>query len=167
MRSALVIGLGGTGSWALTHLKQRLLTDVRYVRVENDGIEAVDDSTCSDSARSWLPPLRAVDVDAGNRPTVGQGVKLIPGLEDVIVGAPVREALVNILDEPNESPEARYLEIREWFSHEEANEFARPVRGVFMPDLRAQIRQFGRMTFFLDMGTNRLVESRLREALNQ
>ncbi|MBN1192414.1 MAG: hypothetical protein JXA36_01790, partial [Coriobacteriia bacterium] len=167
MRKALVIGLGGTGSWALTHLKQRMLADARFARIAAGGVEVIGESTYSDLNEAWVSPLRAVDVDAGNRPTVPGGVKLTSGREDVIAGAPVGEALVNIQDEPDGSPKAAYGEIREWFTKEEADQYTATQAIMFMTQGLGQIRQFGRMTFFLDMGTNRLVESRLREALNQ
>lgn len=167
MRKALVIGLGGTGSWALTHLKQRMLADARFARIAAGGVDVIGESAYGDLNEAWVSPLRAVDVDAGNRPSVGQGVKLTAGREDVIAGAPVGEALVNIQDEPDGSPKAAFAEIREWFSKEEADQYTATQAIMFMTQGLGQIRQFGRMTFFLDMGTNRLIESRLREALNQ
>lgn len=164
MRKSLVIGLGGTGSWVCDHLKDRLVQDARYVRVAKEGVGVVTDPRYG---RAEVPSvaIRAFDVDQGARPGVGEGVQLLPGSEDRYVEAPIGQVLQHLKDVPDDDPQATYHEIRGWLSHDRARNYQVLSAMQFLQTGLGEVRQFGRMAFFVDLQQDQTVSTTLKQAL--
>jgi hypothetical protein len=160
MRPSLVVGLGGTGSWAAAYLKQRLIADQRWVLLGEDP-EAM--ATPGYDAHTYPVQLQVVDVDKINRPTVA-GVQLDALTEDLGLDAPVGEAIQHIRNlRPNEP--SGYRSIETWLTQEEATKLEVNEAMTFMTSGAGQIRQFGRIAFFLDILDKRQIIGRLGRAI--
>jgi hypothetical protein len=160
MRPSLVVGLGGTGSWAAAYLKQRLIADQRWVLL-GENPEAM--ATPGYDAHPYPVQLQVVDVDKINRPTVG-GVQLDGLTEDLGLDAPVGEAIQHLRNlRPNE--ESGYRSIESWLPRAEAAKLEVNEAMTFMTSGAGQIRQFGRIAFFLDILDKRQIIGRLGGAI--
>jgi hypothetical protein len=141
MLPTLVVGLGGTGSWAIAYLKQRLLTDSHWGLLEG-GPKAI---TRDDYDRNpWPVELKAIDVDRKSRPALGN-LKLQTAIEDIQLTAPVGKTITDIASIPN-----AYPTIQKWMSREEAAEYDINEATLYMTEGLGQIRQFGRVAFFYE-----------------
>jgi hypothetical protein len=141
MLPTLVIGLGGTGSWATAYLKQRLLSDSHWGLLEG-GPSAI---TRADYDRNpWPVELKAIDVDRKRRPVVG-GLKLEKAVEDIQLTAPVGKTITDIANIPG-----AYPTIQKWMPREEAKGYDINEAALYMTEGLGQIRQFGRVAFFYE-----------------
>ena len=144
MLATLVVGLGGTGSWALTHLKQRLLTDQRWGLL---GANPGAIGTPGYDTYSGPVVLRALDVDRKNRPRSLEGLVLDPTAEDLAISGPIGRVIEEI-QRADESART-WPTIQQWLPRSEALTFELGDATRFMVE-GAAIRQFGRVAFFLD-----------------
>jgi hypothetical protein len=148
MLATLVVGLGGTGSWTLAHLKQRLLNDQRWEALGR-GID-VAGRTAYDTNRGPVQ-LRALDVDRNSRPTTPTGVTLAPGTEDLSLAAPIGRIVADIQESDDER--RAWPTVQAWLPKDEALKFELVDAVRFMTE-GAAIRQFGRISFFYDQLQN-------------
>lgn len=148
MLAALVVGLGGTGSWALAHLKRRLLADSHWAQLAA-GPEVM---SRHDYDRNPFPvDLKALDVDKKKRPVLG-ALRLDASVEDISVSAPIGKAIEGIRDAGDGA--TAYPTIQSWLSQEEAAKYDLTDANTFMTEGAGQIRQFGRIAFFYELITN-------------
>ncbi|WP_228540645.1 tubulin-like doman-containing protein [Nocardia sp. XZ_19_369] len=134
--AALVIGVGGTGRWVLTHLRSRLLADGRLAGADPAALDAVK--------------LLGFDIDsqnvyefAGHSLAESEVQYSTPELADVIH---------NIRDNRDNDHNARYQEIREWISQEDAEAYDLALLNDFMDSGAGQMRQWGRLGVVLAQG---------------
>jgi len=154
MRPTLVIGLGGTGSWATTYVKQRMATERRWA--ELDGGAAADP-----------PPLllRTLDVDRGERPEVG-AVTLEPNVEDLFLSAPVGDVVDKFRNDPHGAAVA-YPTIATWFGEQDARQVKPDDAMAFMTTGAGQVRSFGRLAFYTDLLSEATVSRRFQLAFDE
>jgi len=162
MRSSLVVGLGGTGSFAVAELKSRLITDNRWSLLGSD-LEAVGSP---EYQRHRYPvQLLALDVDKIHRPSVG-GIRLDRMTEDLTLDAPVGK-IINSLRQTPEGQRSAYPSIETWLTRDEASKLEVNEATTFMTSGAGQIRQFGRIAFCLDVLNQKQVVGRLGTAVAQ
>lgn len=140
MLPTLVVGLGGTGSWALAYLKRRLLVDSHWQKLaEGPSVIAREDY----DRNPWPVELKAIDVDRKRRPSLG-ALKLEGQVEDILLTAPVGSTITDIA-----SGRSGYTTIETWLPPNEAKEhYNINEASKFMTEGLGQIRQFGRVAFF-------------------
>ncbi|MDF5752649.1 tubulin-like doman-containing protein [Spongiactinospora sp. TRM90649] len=150
MRSSLVVGLGGTGSQAVVHLKRRLYTHEQWRRLDGGG---------GPLAPATDVVLRAVDVD-NSRPHAGL-VSLDGNNEDIALAAEVAPVIRRLKDwRPGEQPPPS--PIAAWFKPDDARHIKESQTTAFMTNGAGQIRAFGRIAFFQDM----IGDKRARQGLS-
>ncbi|MFC0864007.1 tubulin-like doman-containing protein [Sphaerimonospora cavernae] len=150
MRPTLIVGLGGTGSQAVVQLKQRLDTHKRWRELEGR------------PERSPAVVLRAFDVDQA-RPQAGR-VGLDDGNEDVLLNAEVGPVIRRLKDpRPGERPSF----VSRWFKPADARQIREAQATAFMNNGAGQIRAFGRIAFFQDMGGDGRVRRHLTSAFDE
>jgi hypothetical protein len=159
MRPSFVIGLGGTGSWTNLYVKRRLLTDHRWRLLGQDPQAG---ATSAYDEPDWDVWLRAVDVDKENRPVFSQ--LRLDGTEDIGIGADVGDTIEHLKNTPPDRP-SPYPTIEAWLRREEAERLDIGEAAKFMTTGAGQIRQFGRIAFFLDVLNKNVVLGRLDDAL--
>lgn len=146
MLASLVVGLGGTGSWVVAHLKERLVDDARWRLLDGDLAKFGTDEYMS-------PPspvlLRAVDVDQQKRPNV-RGLVLDRTLEDVSISGPVGETL-EAIQRSTDDRNPPHPTIQAWLPQDLAKEIAIGDALKFQTTGAGQVRQFGRVAFFLEL----------------
>lgn len=146
MRKSLVVGLGGTGGWSLTYLKQRLLADQRWQMLELDPSA----STTDDWSRLKYPvTLRELDIDIGKLTDPSAGNTELHEHEILGITAGVGEMLRKYSDPAD--PSADYPTIQPWLSRDEARGLKLDIALESMTKGAGQIRQFGRLAFFLQV----------------
>jgi hypothetical protein len=146
MRASLIIGLGGTGSWTNLYLKHRLLTDQRWHLLGQDRQAA---RTPQYDELGWNVWLQAVDVDRENRPTFA-GLRLSE-VEDIAIEAKIGNTIEHLKKERSPGKPGPYPTIERWLRREEAQQLKVSEAAKFMTNGAGQIRQFGRIAFFLDV----------------
>ncbi|WP_069166472.1 tubulin-like doman-containing protein [Nocardia altamirensis] len=135
--AALVIGVGGTGRWVLTHLRSRLLAD-------NGRLDGADPSTLG------AVKLLGFDIDSQN---VYEFAGHSLADSELQYSTPeLAEVVHNIRDERDNDPRARYQEIREWISQEDAQAYDLALLNDFMASGAGQMRQWGRLGVVLAQG---------------
>ncbi len=155
MRKALVIGVGGTGAWALTHLKNRLLTDARYARMGSMGASAGEQASAvgaggwDDTLSTWPNALLEYEIDAA-RPSVGEGTSLVDGEFQHVTGMPLGRTLEHLQQFKDDDSDAKFKEIREWLPHRQAACYDLQRAQQFLIDGAGEVRQYGRVVLFLD-----------------
>ena len=158
MLPTLVVGLGGTGSWAIAHFKKRLLSDRHWGLLEA-GPAAI---TRADYDRNaWPVELKAIDVDRKQRPALGS-LKLDKAVEDIQLTAPVGKTITDIASIPN-----AYPTIQRWMSSEEAKGYDINEATLYMTEGLGQIRQFGRIAFFYEQVNSARELSKLDAAFDR
>lgn len=162
MRNAIVIGVGGTGSWVLTHLKRRLLTEHRYQQLAQ-GTDVMNDPDYN--AHHWPVISRALDIDANERPMV-DGVRLAPKVEDITITAPFGMVVDDFRDSSAAGRETSFPTIATWLSPEEVGRWTILERLKDL-DQAGQVRQFGRIAFFLEVINGAPNLARLGQAMAQ
>jgi hypothetical protein len=160
VRPTLVVGLGGTGSWAVTYLKQRLVVEQRWRNIESGSVRP----TGSAARYDWPVLVRALDVDRQDRPEV-DSVRLETNVEDLFLSAPVGEVVDKIRCDPDGAREA-YPTITEWFGPQDAQQIKPDDAMAFMTTGAGQVRAFGRMAFYTDLLAERTVPKRFRLAFD-
>lgn len=147
-RPTLVIGLGGTGSWVLTHLKRSLQETNGDVLPENIRLLAFDTEASAHEA-----PFGSLD-------STPSTAKLIPGKEFQHLGG-------DLYGFARQVAEGEYPSIAEWF---QADHWLSSVpRASF--DLSGgggQLRQLGRLALFYDLcqGSQSTIRMNLEQALH-
>lgn len=161
MLPALVIGLGGTGSWVAAHLKRLLVNDARYAELGRspDALARPEYNR-----HTWPVDLKALDVDKKLRPVVGD-TTLATAVEDISLAAPIGQMIEDI--QQSERPEDAYPTVQQWLPQKEAASFTLLEATKFMAEGAGQIRQFGRLAFFYEALTNGRELSKLDLALNR
>ncbi|WP_326557103.1 tubulin-like doman-containing protein [Micromonospora sp. NBC_01796] len=162
MLPALVIGLGGTGSDAVAHLKHRLAIEQRWRDLQQDPA-AVERS--NGNRYDWPVLLRAVDVDRKNRPNV-DGLTLDVDVEDLYLNSAVGGMIDKIRQGP-EVAEEFYPTVAPWFGPRDAEQIREDEALAFMVEGAGQIRSFGRMSFFADVLGATPAMRRIEHALDQ
>lgn len=162
MRSSLVVGLGGTGSFAVAQLKSRLITDNRWILLGSDR-NAVGSPEYQ--RHDYPVQLLALDVDKINRPSVG-GIRLDRMTEDLPLDAPVGETIAALRHAP-EGQRSAYPSIETWLPRAEASTLEVNEATTFMTSGAGQIRQFGRIAFCLDVLNQKQIVGRLGAAVAQ
>jgi hypothetical protein len=160
MRPTLVVGLGGTGSWAVAHLKRRLLTEQRW----------------RDLSRSSAAPLvpgdrfegsillRTVDVDRTERPAVGP-TRLEVDVEDLFLSAPVAPVIDQLRKDPAGARDM-YPTIVPWFGQQDAQQVRSDDAMSFMTTGAGQVRAFGRLALYTDFQSARAFSRPLQAAFD-
>lgn len=159
MRPALIVGLGGTGSWAGAYLKRRLLTDHRYRLLADDTAAATTDAYNTVPFEVWI---QAADVDKTHRPNVA-GVTL-DRTEEVPLAAGVGDALKHI---KGDDAQRAFPTIEAWLPRDEAKQLELGDATDFMSTGAGQIRQFGRIAFFLDILGKKELLNRLASSVGR
>ncbi|MDQ2879849.1 MAG: tubulin-like doman-containing protein [Actinomycetota bacterium] len=162
MRPALVVGLGGTGSFAVTELKARLIADDHWALLGGD-LESV--GLPEHQGHHFSVQVLALDVDKINRPSVGK-VQLDSRTEDLALHAPVGETIMYLRRAPEGGRKA-YASIETWLPRAEASKLEVNEATTFMTSGAGQIRQFGRIAFCLDVLNQKHIVGRLGEAVAQ
>jgi Tubulin like len=165
MRASLILGLGGTGSWTCLYLKQRLLNDQRWSRLDADAQAMTRSDYGQLDAGNFPVWLRAVDIDAENRPVVAS-LTLDGGTEDITLESPAGD-MINYLGGLRDDEKSVYPTIEQWLPRREAAQLQLPEAARFMRTGAGQIRQFGRLAFFRDALSKNVVLSRLSTAIGQ
>lgn len=159
MLPALVVGLGGTGSWALAYFKRRLLTDSHWGLLEGGPAATARDDY---DRNRWPIEIKAIDVDRKHRPNVG-GLRLDKAIEDIALTAPVGKTITDIA-----ASDRAYPTIQQWLPREEArDDYDINEATLFMTEGLGQIRSFGRIAFFYEQVNNAQELSKLDAAFTR
>ncbi|GAB3853605.1 FtsZ/tubulin family protein [Dactylosporangium cerinum] len=158
MRPTLVVGLGGTGSWAVAHLKQRLLTEQRWRDLPTPGApqqERFDGPVL----------LRTVDVDRTDRPLVGR-TRLETDVEDLFLSAPLAPVIDQLRSDPAGAAEM-YPTIASWFGRSDAQQVRSDDAMSLMTTGARQVRAFGRLALYTDFQSARAFSRPLQAAFDE
>jgi hypothetical protein len=159
-RPALLVLLGGTGSWTGVHEKS-------WLEIDRTWEARARAATADPAAEGWPGPnvvLRAIDVDKERRPELG-GVRLDP-VEDVLLEANIGEVLEELRYDQGRQPHA-FPTIAAWLPPEEARLLTVSEADRFMTNGAGLVRAFGRMTVFIDVLNKRPGLRRLDAALDE
>ncbi|MFF5232344.1 tubulin-like doman-containing protein [Dactylosporangium sp. NPDC000521] len=158
MRPTLVVGLGGTGSWAVAHLKRRLLTEQRWRELATPGAPVRE--------RFEGPVLlRAVDVDRTDRPLVGR-TQLETDVEDLFLSAQVAPVIDQLRDDAAGAADM-YTTIVPWFGRHDAQQVRSDDAMSFMTTGAGQVRAFGRLALYTDFQSARAFSRPLQAAFDE
>ena len=134
-KPGLVIGLGGTGRWVLTHLKSRLVED------------QADPSANGRAGSLRDVHLLAFDVDSQSPyEFAGHGL----GPQESFFSTPkIADVVTNVRDFANDEPDARWSEFRTWISQQDARAYELSLLNTYMNSGAGQMRQWGRLGVLL------------------
>jgi hypothetical protein len=141
-RSALIVGLGGTGQWVLTYLKKDLIESNGGEMPENVKLLAFDympeASVSADTATT----------DTGKEVKVG-GVRLKTNTEFIYLGGDMRNIGVT-LTSPDPERRQSLSHIGSWFAAQHWMH-ALPTASWTLSSGAGKLRQFGRLGLFQDL----------------
>ncbi|MGH8895652.1 MAG: tubulin-like doman-containing protein [Egibacteraceae bacterium] len=133
-KAALVLGVGGTGRWALTNLRARLLGSLGA-------------SESQHQERLGSVYLLGFDVDQKNTYEFS-GHRLRDS--EVNLSTPeIGPVIANLREFSDDHPRARYRQFREWISQADAQSYELALLNEYLEDGSGQMRQWGRLAVLL------------------
>lgn len=133
-KAALLLGVGGTGRWALTHVRARLLGSV---------------GAAQDERQDTLGSVYLLGFDVDQKNTYEFSGHRLESSELHLSTPGIGAVITNLCDFSDDHPRARYHQFREWMSQADAKSYDLALLNEYLEDGSGQMRQWGRLAVLL------------------